>query len=370
MPWTPREAKAPASVYNDDDVDKPAETAVCAFVANNLHKGGNLGSWKPLQQGLKKREKKEPRRVGDLPLSSEELMRAQPQGCFVCYGQNFPFQQEHRTYSTHKADNQPCKKAPGSKKLALANIRESKVEESKEELSKLKDTLAKQIQEIKRARVPQQDKDRDKHKDKKGKGRWENKGDVVTEVTPEENTPTNDTASRSRCSQGPQLGRLQHGAVVAPAPFKSEIVDSPGRPFSGMPGTMLEGTNSRNGWVRASAGGVTALGGSSHPTKVHGEGTNRCTQSSFTTTNVFDVLKDLSESMAGSPRPHLDAVDGQAKPITHTCTNSWCSSWKGRRSSACKPCAELIATGRPTNQKWKLSRGGPQGSKNVSYMPL
>ena len=68
----------------DDDEDEPAETAVCALVANNLNKGGNRGSWKPLQQGCKKREKKEPRQVGDPPLPFGEFIRAHPQGCFVC----------------------------------------------------------------------------------------------------------------------------------------------------------------------------------------------------------------------------------------------------------------------------------------------
>ena len=29
---------------NDDDKDEPAETSVCAFLANNLHKGRHRGS--------------------------------------------------------------------------------------------------------------------------------------------------------------------------------------------------------------------------------------------------------------------------------------------------------------------------------------
>ena len=45
----------------DDDDDEDEPSAVCAFVLNNLHKASNRGSWKPLQQGWKKREKKEPR---------------------------------------------------------------------------------------------------------------------------------------------------------------------------------------------------------------------------------------------------------------------------------------------------------------------
>ena len=54
-----------------------------------------------------------------------------------------------------------------------------------------------------------------------------------------------------------------------------------------------------------------------HPTKVLGESTNPCTQSSFGTKNVFNVLQDLSEEIGGSPRPQLDAGDGLSEPITH-----------------------------------------------------
>ena len=68
------EAEGGDGLDDDDEEDEPAETAVCAFVANNLPKGGNWGSWKPLQQGWRKREKKEPRRVGDPPLSFGEFI--------------------------------------------------------------------------------------------------------------------------------------------------------------------------------------------------------------------------------------------------------------------------------------------------------
>ena len=47
------------------------------------------------------------------------------------------------------------------------------------------------------------------------------------------------------------------------------------------------------------------------------EGTNPCTRLSFATKNVFDVLQDLSESIGGSPRPQLDAADGQPEHIVH-----------------------------------------------------
>ena len=54
--------------------------------------------------------------------------------------------------------------------------------------------LEKEIQEIKRAWAPKQDKDKDKDKDeaKKGKGRCRKKGDGVNEFTGEETCPTND----------------------------------------------------------------------------------------------------------------------------------------------------------------------------------
>ena len=80
----PAGAEGGEGLDHDDDKDEPAETAVCAFVATNSHKGSNGGSWKPLQQGWKKRKKKEPRREGDPPLSFGEFIRAHPQGCFIC----------------------------------------------------------------------------------------------------------------------------------------------------------------------------------------------------------------------------------------------------------------------------------------------
>ena len=39
----PVAAEGGEGLDDDDDQDEPAETAVCAFVANNLHKGGNRG---------------------------------------------------------------------------------------------------------------------------------------------------------------------------------------------------------------------------------------------------------------------------------------------------------------------------------------
>ena len=105
------------------DDDEPAEMAVCAFVANNLNAGSNRGRWKPLQQGWKNKEKKDPRRIGNPPLSFGEFIRAHPQGCFVCYGRKQGFNHEHRTCPIHKADTEAYKKAHGSKKRAPAGIR-------------------------------------------------------------------------------------------------------------------------------------------------------------------------------------------------------------------------------------------------------
>ena len=158
--------------------------------ANNLNAGSNRGSWKPLQKGWKQKEKKEPRRIGDPPLSFGEFIRAQPQGCFVCYARNKGFHHDHRTCPIHKADTEAYKKVHRSKKRAPVGIRENKVEVTKDELSKLMSVgteLAKEIQEIKRSWVPKSD-DKNKDKDKKGK-KW-GKKKSANEVDAEESTPT------------------------------------------------------------------------------------------------------------------------------------------------------------------------------------
>ena len=81
----PAGAKVGQGLNNDDDEDEPAETAVCPFMANNLHKGGNRRGWKTLQQGSKNKEKKKPHRVSNPPLSLRKFLRGHPQGCFVSY---------------------------------------------------------------------------------------------------------------------------------------------------------------------------------------------------------------------------------------------------------------------------------------------
>ena len=172
---------------DDDDDDEPAEMAVCAFVASSLNAGSNQGSWKPLQQGWKKKEKKDPRRIGDTALSFREFIRAHPQGCFVCYGRNKGFNHDHRTCPIQKADTEAYKEVHRSKKRASAGIREAKVELDKDELSKLMSLgteLAKEIQEIKRNWVPRsedknrENKENDKNKDKDNKGRKRGKEEV------------------------------------------------------------------------------------------------------------------------------------------------------------------------------------------------
>ena len=70
----PAEADGDEAPDNDEDDDEPTEMAVCAFVANNLNTGSNRGSWKPLQKGSKRKEKKVPRRIGDPPLSFGEFI--------------------------------------------------------------------------------------------------------------------------------------------------------------------------------------------------------------------------------------------------------------------------------------------------------
>ena len=44
-------AEGGKGLNDDDEKDEPAETAFCAFVANDLHKRSTRESWKPLQQG-------------------------------------------------------------------------------------------------------------------------------------------------------------------------------------------------------------------------------------------------------------------------------------------------------------------------------
>ena len=68
--------------------------------------------------------------------------------------------------------------------------------------------------------------------------------------------------------------------------------------------------------MRASAGGITALGGPTCPTKVLGEITNPCTQSSFATKTVCDVPQDLFESIGGSSRAQLETADGVSEPFS------------------------------------------------------
>ena len=119
-------------------------------------------------------------------------MKAHPQGCFLCYVPDHPYQHDCHTSPTNKADMEANKKAHRLKKRALANSWETKMDVSKDELSKLKDKLAEEIQESKRSCSPKQEKDKDKDKDKKGKGQWEKKSNGANEVRVEEKSATND----------------------------------------------------------------------------------------------------------------------------------------------------------------------------------
>ena len=107
------------TLVDDDDGDEPAEMAVCAFVAHNLNAGSNQGSWKPLQQGWKKKEKRDPRRIGDPPLSFGEFIRAHPQGCFVCYGRKKAFNHDHRTCLIHQPTWRPTRRCTGRRSVHL-----------------------------------------------------------------------------------------------------------------------------------------------------------------------------------------------------------------------------------------------------------
>ena len=113
----PAGADGHVALDDDDDNDEPAEVAVCAFVANNLNTGSNRGSGKPLQKGWKKNEKKDPRRIGDPPLSFGEFIRVHPQGCFVCYGRNKVFNHDHRACPIHKADTEATRRCTGRRSV-------------------------------------------------------------------------------------------------------------------------------------------------------------------------------------------------------------------------------------------------------------
>ena len=170
----PAGAEGGKGLDGDIDEEEAAESAVCAFVANNRQKGTNQGSWKPVQQGWKKRGKKKPRRVGNPPLSLGSFIRAHAQGCFFCYERSSSFEHDHRTCPINKADTEAYKKSHETRKRTSANIREAKVEVCKDELPKrmmVGSKLAKEIQVIKRACKPKPDKDNNEDKDKKGKSR-------------------------------------------------------------------------------------------------------------------------------------------------------------------------------------------------------
>ena len=73
---------------------------------------------------------------------------------------------------------------------------------------------------------------------------------------------------------------------------------------------------------QAFAGAARCRHSPSNLTKVPGESTNHCTQSSYATRNVCDVLQDLSEDIKGSPRPQLDVANGLSEPITNNLHHS------------------------------------------------
>ena len=64
------EAKGGKGLDNEDNEYEPTENAVCAFVDNSPTREAIREAGSPFQEGLKKREKKEPRQVGHPPLSS------------------------------------------------------------------------------------------------------------------------------------------------------------------------------------------------------------------------------------------------------------------------------------------------------------
>ena len=61
LPWTQREPAAMRLSSTMTTTMSPPKWPVCAFVARNLSAGSKPGNWKPLQQGWKKQEKRDPR---------------------------------------------------------------------------------------------------------------------------------------------------------------------------------------------------------------------------------------------------------------------------------------------------------------------
>ena len=111
----PSGADGDEALDHDDDDDEPAETAVCAFMANNPNAGSNRENWKRLQKGWKKKEKKETRRMGDPSLSFGEFIRAHPQGCFVCYRRNKGFNHDHEHVQTTRPTRRLTRRCTGRK---------------------------------------------------------------------------------------------------------------------------------------------------------------------------------------------------------------------------------------------------------------
>ena len=84
--------------------------------------------------------------------------------------EKFPLTIQSWMCPSRKADTEAFRNVQGSMKRALAYIGETEVEVSKDEVSKWKDELAKEVQEVKISCGPREDTDKDKDKDKKGKG--------------------------------------------------------------------------------------------------------------------------------------------------------------------------------------------------------
>jgi len=96
-------------------IPEPTEEEVWAFVAHNLPKGPHRSKWRTLDKGWKDKERKEPRRIGDPPLSFSEFRQTHPSGCFTCYGRGVGFEHDHRTCPVAQADREAYKKLHGSK---------------------------------------------------------------------------------------------------------------------------------------------------------------------------------------------------------------------------------------------------------------
>ena len=123
-PWT-------ATTREDQE-----EAHFLAFVAHNMKEHGlDRSRWNRLELRFN-RNHKEPRRIGNPPLSFREY-RSQHDGCWVCYGKGNNHAHDHRHCKVYEEDKKTYfaahpDKTPRSKELPIGRQRAETVEKAKE----------------------------------------------------------------------------------------------------------------------------------------------------------------------------------------------------------------------------------------------